>query len=236
MHFNQRSCARIPRVCFRSLGRFQQVDMCPSMDPAPFPRETREESSKRDEGWGQTGRLEEAAGCEGSRGVERWETRTQRRPHPRRHCQCTKIKNPNALGLLLNSPGAVILCGRDPTTPTRRPIRLHNRYFREGESHQLRTACKHVVAVSMVSHREAPKCYAAPTSPTELRRFFFSHENVAVCMRACEGMCAGEHTRARLADTSSWMLSLPMLGVVKHDVTSLNVLCALPAKCVQLKG
>lgn len=93
MHFNQRSSAHIPRVCFRSLGRFQQVDMCPSMDPVPFPRETREESSKRDEGWGQTGRLEEAAGCEeGSQGVERWETRTQRRPHPRRHCQRTKIK------------------------------------------------------------------------------------------------------------------------------------------------
>lgn len=60
------------RVCFRSPGRFQHVDMCPSMDPVPFPRETREESSKGGEGWGQAARLEEAAGCEeGSRGVER---------------------------------------------------------------------------------------------------------------------------------------------------------------------
>lgn len=90
MHFNQRSCACIPRVCFRSLGRFQRVDMCPSMDPVPFPRETREESSKGDEGWGQTGRLQAV-----KKGVgvwSSWETRTQRRPHPRQHCQCAKIK------------------------------------------------------------------------------------------------------------------------------------------------
>lgn len=164
-----------PHVCFRSLGRFQQVDMSPSMDPAPFPRETREESSKRDEGWGQTGRLEEAAGCEeGSRGVERWETRTQRRPHPRRHCRCTKIKPKRA-----RSPFKLPWCcdfvweNPLPLAPPPRPIRLHNRYFREGESHQLRTACKHVVAVSMVSHREAPKCYAPTTSPTELTSFVF---------------------------------------------------------------
>lgn len=38
------------------------------MGPVPFPRETRKESSKRDEGWGQTGRLEEAV----KKGVGVW--------------------------------------------------------------------------------------------------------------------------------------------------------------------